>query len=261
MDVHQNKISQNNNILKNAFSTNDDYFFFGNILDEEDENDNLKYYIGDNKELGSKDNPSKFKYSIDLPNVPKEKLHNYLNNELINEIQKENWSYTPTNNKDKSNVEKNNLDNNSSNIPIFPKKNNNVNNNQNYNFNVKYYPNFVPYANNYIESNHSNIHKNGNSQNNNLDYNINQVISNSNIIPEPNNFDNSNKGENFKKNWKKQKIFEKRKGDWTCKFCNNLNFSFRKNCNICLIPKGFSFNLPLKEKSLNGKSIYPMSNQ
>ena len=31
----------------------------------------------------------------------------------------------------------------------------------------------------------------------------------------------------------KQKKVKERKGDWLCIKCNNLNFSFRKKCNIC----------------------------
>ena len=36
---------------------------------------------------------------------------------------------------------------------------------------------------------------------------------------------------------KDKKPFDKRKGDWLCPKCNNLNFSFRMACNRCEIPK------------------------
>ena len=43
---------------------------------------------------------------------------------------------------------------------------------------------------------------------------------------------------NTKKNKKKnKKPFDKRKGDWKCPNCNNLNFAFRIVCNRCQIPK------------------------
>ena len=32
---------------------------------------------------------------------------------------------------------------------------------------------------------------------------------------------------------KKKKNFVEREGDWTCFYCKNLNFSFRKKCNRC----------------------------
>ena len=44
---------------------------------------------------------------------------------------------------------------------------------------------------------------------------------------------------NNNKQYKKTKIknnkknFVEREGDWTCFYCGNLNFSFRKNCNRC----------------------------
>ena len=31
--------------------------------------------------------------------------------------------------------------------------------------------------------------------------------------------------------------FTERTGDWTCRNCRNLNFSFRKECNRCKLPK------------------------
>ena len=35
----------------------------------------------------------------------------------------------------------------------------------------------------------------------------------------------------------KQKHFTERHGDWICKQCKNLNFSFRYECNRCKCPK------------------------
>ena len=36
---------------------------------------------------------------------------------------------------------------------------------------------------------------------------------------------------------KYNKKFIERVGDWYCNYCNNLNFSFRKACNRCRLPK------------------------
>ena len=50
-----------------------------------------------------------------------------------------------------------------------------------------------------------------------------------------NNKINNKKNSNNNKN--KKKPFDKRKGDWKCPNCNNLNFSFRVVCNRCQIQK------------------------
>ena len=44
----------------------------------------------------------------------------------------------------------------------------------------------------------------------------------------------------IKKKKKNKKNFEVREGDWTCYFCKNLNFSFRKKCNRCGVNKDYS---------------------
>ena len=36
---------------------------------------------------------------------------------------------------------------------------------------------------------------------------------------------------------KKSRPFTERQGDWICKFCKNLNFAFRNECNRCKVPK------------------------
>ena len=38
---------------------------------------------------------------------------------------------------------------------------------------------------------------------------------------------------NKKKKIKKMKKYNIRKGDWQCKYCNNINFHFRIICNVC----------------------------
>lgn len=45
--------------------------------------------------------------------------------------------------------------------------------------------------------------------------------------------DTKSKGNNKQKKQNKKKNFVEREGDWTCFYCKNLNFSFRKKCNRC----------------------------
>ena len=40
---------------------------------------------------------------------------------------------------------------------------------------------------------------------------------------------------------KPKKKFMPRPGDWYCKYCNNLNFSFRNSCNRCRLSKIYSY--------------------
>lgn len=43
-------------------------------------------------------------------------------------------------------------------------------------------------------------------------------------------------------NIKTKKKLILRTGDWYCGYCNNLNFAFRKECNICRLSKQFWHN-------------------
>ena len=52
---------------------------------------------------------------------------------------------------------------------------------------------------------------------------------------------NNNLTENSKKAGEK-KPFDRRKGDWVCSECHNLNFAFRLECNRCKLPKPKSIN-------------------
>ena len=38
-------------------------------------------------------------------------------------------------------------------------------------------------------------------------------------------------------NFNNKKMFIEKPGDWICNNCQNLNFSFRTNCNRCHMPK------------------------
>jgi hypothetical protein len=52
---------------------------------------------------------------------------------------------------------------------------------------------------------------------------------------------------NFMPNIILQKSLVKRKGDWICKYCNNLNFGFRKECNRCKMVKSHYNNNFIKK--------------
>ena len=70
----------------------------------------------------------------------------------------------------------------------------------------------------------------------NMNYNINNnIINNINLNINKNKNINFNNNSEHKKT-KKSKLKE-REGDWTCFFCKNLNFSFRKKCNRCGIQR------------------------
>ncbi len=69
----------------------------------------------------------------------------------------------------------------------------------------------------------------------------NNIMNNTNINNNINNI--SNKGEQKEQKTKKQ--LNVRLGDWACKQCNNLNFSFRDKCNRCGLAKeivGYEIN-------------------
>jgi len=55
---------------------------------------------------------------------------------------------------------------------------------------------------------------------------------------ESQNNDNSNLNDNSNsKKAGEKKPFDRRKGDWVCSECHNLNFAFRVECNRCKLPK------------------------
>ena len=86
--------------------------------------------------------------------------------------------------------------------------------------------------------------------NNNISNYINSnLIFNNNCVKNKSNFSLHNQNEkilfnkypNSKKCKKEQKKFyrkyeSKRPFDWICNRCSNLNYSFRKSCNICNLP-------------------------
>ena len=90
-----------------------------------------------------------------------------------------------------------------------------------------------------------------NQINNPMQNQINNPMQNQVNIQEPlplfsNNF-SYNENEN-KKNNKRGRHFVGRTGDWVCFKCNNLNFSFRTNCNRCHLTKSENQRLMYQQK-------------
>ena len=271
-----------------------------NEIEDLDEIDDLKYKDNFNKNLNpfvqqrldsceSKTN-FKYKYSIDIPNVSKQRLHEYLNDDLLNALDcspnipnlssgittNKNISNDPKDNNinndligfslygqsnDNNKITDNNNEKNINNLSDFNKINNlNEDNNNNLN-NFQFY--------NFVNNNNLNLNYNknnpqiyiptklrNNEKNNNQYQNYqNQIKEEENNIK--NKFDNRNKKytQNVKKE-RNRKNFEVREGDWTCIKCNNLNFSFRNKCNRCGLPK----DLNTKFETMNVDMLNPNIN-
>ena len=259
-----------NKILSNSEKNNEQS---GNNIpskeDDMDDSDNLKYkdFMPQNsvplfnQRLDSSDSPiaAQYKFSIDMPNVSKQRLHEYLNNDLLNaldvspSISKLNSGLN--NNKPKNEI---NIDNNPNNLygfSLYPQANNPNNMNQNYNFqnpinNNNY--NFSKDINYNYSNGNQNYYQNYNNKFPNLAYNMNvkEFIPTKMRMNEQNNTKdiqinpkNKFSSGNKKNKQKGKKYFEVRDGDWRCNQCNNLNFSFRNKCNRCNLPKELSQSL------------------
>ena len=201
-------INTNNLINQNEIKTNNQE----NSDDLDDIDDNLGINKQDNNNAGSFFRPRidssnsvsfNYKFSIDQPNVTKQRLNEYLNYDLLNEL-----DVSPSVSKRNSGV------------------NNNVQNNNNYyqNFNnqrITLNSNSKAYIPLKYRKNDQNIQANNN---NDIKINKNKLV---------------NMNKNKQKN---KKYFEVRDGDWVCSKCKNLNFSFRNKCNRCSLPKELSQN-------------------
>lgn len=259
-----------NKILSNSEKNNEQSF--NNIPSKEDDmddSDNLKYkdFMPQNsvplfnQRLDSSDSPiaAQYKFSIDMPNVSKQRLHEYLNNDLLNAL-----DVSPSISKLNSGLNNNkpqneiNIDNNPNNLygfSLYPQANNPNNMNQNYNFqnpinNNNY--NFSKDINYNYSNGNQNYYQNYNNKFPNLAYNMNvkEFIPTKMRMNEQNNAKdiqinpkNKFSSGNKKNKQKGKKYFEVRDGDWRCNQCNNLNFSFRNKCNRCNLPKELSQSL------------------
>ena len=77
---------------------------------------------------------------------------------------------------------------------------------------------------------------NNNSGGNNNSYMINSSDDLNTYQNDKNLFSKNEKKKKIKKN-KNQKYKDRRPLDWICNRCNNLNYSFRNECNICKLPR------------------------
>ena len=213
-----------------------------------------------------------YKFSIDQPNVTKQRLNEYLNYDLLNEL-----DVSPSVSKRNSGMNNNpqNINNTGDNNPenlygfsLYSQPNNqnfgNVNNFQNLNANFNNFNNPNNINNNYQNiPNNNNYHQNINNhyitlnsnskayiplkyrkkEQNNQANNVNDLKINKNT------FANANKNKQ-----KNKKYFEVRDGDWICCKCNNLNFSFRNKCNRCLLPKKLSINMQLTNQNMSNQN-------
>jgi len=294
---NQQKPNNNNgNPILNSLSNNNDIKNTTHNKDEEiDDSDNLKFkgFLPNNTDpfilqrFDSTNSPiaAQYKFSIDMPNVSQQRLHEYLNNDLLNAL-----DVSPSISKINSGIPENmqNLndlgDNNPNNLygfSLYPQTNNNKNvENENYiqnqnmnNANNYNYQNNFNYPNN--NTNNNAYYQNFNNNYTNLNYNINNPKV---FIPtklrnaEQNNKQNNNKKEtqnngknkfdNGKKNKQKnKKFFEVREGDWRCSNCNNLNFSFRNKCNRCSLPKELSQSMdPMNPQAFNQNQQFQLMN-
>ena len=90
----------------------------------------------------------------------------------------------------------------------------------------------------------------GNCFNNILNFDNNYQHAQNNFNPmlfsyndESQNNDNNNLNDNSNsKKAGEKKPFDRRKGDWVCSECHNLNFAFRVECNRCKLPKPNNIN-------------------
>ena len=218
------------------------------------------------------------KISIDLSDVNNKKLHNYLNEDLIDAIDKSlddpimdnQYVSDFSHNENDTNYSQNNLSND----------NDLLNNHTNMNNGLQFYPpninlnsihnsiSFFPKANKKKEeiNVNNNIKKNDNKDEKNkeikklTDYFVGsnpldaptyvpQKFKSLKFNQKPIQMENNDinriynnfreKNETDKKEEKFKKPFEIREGDWTCEFCYNLNFAFRTKCNRCGLIKDF----------------------
>jgi hypothetical protein len=269
-------INTNNLINQNEIKTNNQQ----NSDDLDDIDDNLGINKQDNNNAGSFFRPRidssnsvsfNYKFSIDQPNVTKQRLNEYLNYDLLNEL-----DVSPSVSKRNSGVNNNvqNTNNTGENNPenlygfsLYSQPNNQnygyANNFQNLNANFNNFNNQNNINNNYPNiQNNNNYYQNFNNQRITLNSNSKAYIplkyrKNDQNTQANNNNDikiNKNKLVNMNKNKQKnKKYFEVRDGDWVCSKCKNLNFSFRNKCNRCSLPKELSQN----NQQINPNMPYP----
>ena len=85
----------------------------------------------------------------------------------------------------------------------------------------------------------------GNYFNNILNFDNNYQIAQNSFHPMLFSYNDESQNSDLNDNSKKvgdKKPFDRRKGDWVCSECHNLNFAFRVECNRCKLPKPNNIN-------------------
>ena len=180
------------------------------------------------------------KFSIDY--APKQRIHEYLNNDLINALDTGVSPQMPKSS-DSNNDKKNLMEQ----IPVI-----NLSSTEEINYNNPML-NQIPFDNNFNKMQILNNLNNHQMNNSNQNQNDVQMNVNSNSYFPKNYFINNNINNNYvhkHHNNKGKKPFEIREGDWTCFHCNNLNFSFRLKCNRCGLSKELSTQKILSNKNV-----------
>jgi len=294
-EIKENEITNNNNSLPQ-------YILNNNQINEKepeegDEIENLRFKDCNNninlnsiiqQRLDSYDSAAQFKFSIDLPNAPEQKLQQYLNGDLLNALDvspnQPKINNNLLNNKKMAQNENNEDIKNLFNFSLYGQQNN-LNNKNNVNM----------FQNNNMMNNYNKVNMNNNYPNNNINYhNLNyNIVNPKKFFPKnfikvdqsntedktlvdknqqgkqnqkeikegqddgKNKFDSGNKksGQNYKKEGKNKRHFEVRAGDWTCNKCTNLNFSFRNKCNRCGLPKEFNYKLDTLNQNINNQNL------
>jgi hypothetical protein len=92
----------------------------------------------------------------------------------------------------------------------------------------------------------------GNYFNNILNFDNNYQYAQNNFHPILFSYNDESQNNDLNDNSKKvgdKKPFDRRKGDWVCSECHNLNFAFRVECNRCKLPKPKNINI--EDNSVN----------
>ena len=191
----QNEIPEDKNNINTSTNKNSQKIIPGNAeVEEYDEFDNLGYKktktnnnfnYNFNKRLDSSELPyqDKFKLSIDMPNVPKQRLHDFLNEDLLNAL--EHSPNLPNLNSDVEKMKNNNLQNNTNNpnsLFGFSLHQTNNNNNDNKTGTINNFDFYNNQNSGYDLINNHNINNNINYFHNNLNVNAYNNKNNSNVI-------------------------------------------------------------------------------